>query len=173
MESTAQKQHLVPTPEALVTLVKELVECDWPETDDQRVALFLLLGFESRDEFERSPEDSNVRSFELATALPGEIFGTWDSYKGRFMGINLHPYSILEPGAAIARRGHDALQTLLTSVFGEPVRPWDDEEVPPSIWKVNGRDIVMHFFHRRDSGVMLSIDDAELAAAAEAEAAAR
>lgn len=171
MESAAKKLDPVPPPEDLVTLAKALVECVWPKSEEQRAGLFQQLGFESGAEFERRPEDSNVRSFEMATTLPGEIFGTWSSYKGKFMGINLQTYSVMEPESPVAWRGHDELQTQLSALYGEPVRPWDDEVVPPSVWKANGRDIVIHFFHKRDSGVMLSIDNADLAAAAEADAA--
>ncbi len=55
-------------------------------------------------------------------------------------------------------------------LYGRPTRPWEDEEVPPSIWKVNSRQIVMHLFTMRDSSLMLSISDEELSAAAESEA---
>jgi hypothetical protein len=89
------------------------------------------------------------------------------------MGINLQTYSVMEPESPTVRRGNDEIQGQLTALYGEPIRPWGDEEIQPSIWEVNGRVIVMHFFHLRDSGVMLSIDDSELAAAAEAEAIAR
>lgn len=109
----------------------------------------------------------------LSTGLPGDMFASWSSFKGRPLGVNLHPYSFREPASAISRRGHDEIQRQLTALYGQPFRPWDHEDIPPSIWKANGRDITMHFFHLRDSGVMLSIDDSEVAAAAEAEATAR
>ncbi|AIY03937.1 hypothetical protein ART_4338 [Arthrobacter sp. PAMC 25486] len=51
----------------------------------------------------------------------------------------------MEPASPIARRGHDEIQRQLTALYGEPARPWDDEDIPPSSWKANGRDLMMHF----------------------------
>ncbi len=160
----------VPEPGALVALVKQLAECVWPESDEQRAGLFRELGFESGAEFEPDRKASNTKHFALFTSQPGDMFASWSSFMGRFMGVTLQPYTVMEPASAISRRGHDEIQRQLTALYGEPVRPWGEEEIPPSIWQANGRDIMMHFFHRRDSSVMLSIDDSELAAAAEAEA---
>lgn len=173
MNSTEPMPELVPTPSALVALVKQLVACVWPKSEEEREAFFRELGFASGAEFERGQCDSNTKSYALSTILPGDIFATWCSFNGDFMGINLQPYSVMEPESPTARRGHDEIQGQLTALYGEPIRPWDDEEIQPTIWEANARVIVMHFFHLRDSGVMLSIDDSELAAAAEAEAIAR
>ncbi|MGP5690699.1 hypothetical protein [Glutamicibacter ardleyensis] len=66
--------------------------------------------------------------------------------------------------------GHDAVSDMLTDLYGPPAKPWEDQEVPTSIWKVNKREIVTHLFTMRNSSLMLSISDQELAAAAENEA---
>lgn len=52
------------------------------------------------------------------------------------------------------RRSHNEIQRQLTVLYGEPIRPWDDVDTPPGLWKSNDCGIVM-----------LRIDDAELAAA--------
>lgn len=163
----------VPEPGAVAALAQQLAECEWPETDAQRARLFHELGFESGAEFEPNRKDLNTKHFGLSTGLSGDMFASWSSFKGRFMGVNLHPYSHHEPASPISRRGHDEIQRQLTALYGQPFRPWDDEDIPPSIWKANGREITMNFFRLRDSGVMRSIDNSEFAAAAEAQAVAR
>ncbi|MET3922313.1 hypothetical protein [Arthrobacter sp. UYEF20] len=170
MSSTEPLPELIPEPSALVALVTQLVEGRWSRSDEERQGLFKRLGFTSGARLDEAREGSTGETFALATELPGEVFTSWSSYNGRFMGICFRPYAFMEPGVPAALRGHDEVWNRLTDLYGQPTRPWDNEEVPPSIWKVNGRDIVPHFSDRRDSGMMLSIEDTELSAAAEAEA---
>ena len=86
------------------------------------------------------------------------------------MSVHFHLYSFPEAQAPATRLGHDALTAKLAELYGPPIRPWEDQEVPPSIWMVHGREIDTHLFTRRESSLMLSISDEELAQAAEVEA---
>ncbi|WP_160318829.1 hypothetical protein [Arthrobacter sp. ERGS1:01] len=110
-----------------------------------------------------------MESFTLLTEVPGISFASWDSFRGRFVGVHFHLYSFPEAQAPEARLGHDAVSDILTDLYGQPIRPWEDEEVPPSIWKVNGREIVTHLFTMHESTLMLSVSDEKLATAADAE----
>lgn len=164
---------LVPPVGSLIALVKDLVECPWPDSEQQREALFRQLDFVSGPPIDDPGDGPGTRHFTLNTALPGEIFSLWASHRGRFMGINLQVYGAREPNSPTAWQGLGELRRQLTALYGPPTLPWEDQEVPPHIWAANGRTVVVHFFHARDSGVMLSIDDTAVATEAEAEEVAR
>lgn len=170
MSTTEPRRETTPDPSALVAPVAQLVEGPWPRSGVEREGLFSRHRFTSGARFDQRSEGSLSASFALTNELPGDVFTSWDTYNGKFMGIHLHPYTFMEPAVPAARRGYEEVWTLLTGLYGPPTRPWEDEEVPPSIWKVNGCEIVTHFFGRRHSGMMLSISDAELSAAEEADA---
>jgi len=161
---------LVPDPAALVGLVEQLVDRPWPRSDEDRDALFEQLGFSSGEQFDPERVDSATKHYALATSLPGDVFSGWTAHDGHFMGINLQPYTSKKPNNPDTRRGYDEVRARLTAIYGEAANVWDDGETPPCIWTVGGRLITMHFFNRRHSGVMLSVDDAKLSDAAEAEA---
>lgn len=170
MSDTEPPSELVPTPDDLVAVVAQMVEGQWPVTEDERGAFFKRIGFESGTQIDLGPNSSNVEMFELSTERLGKLSGAWNAYNRKFMGLYFHPYTFAEPNVLATRRGYDEIWLKLTDLFGQPTRPWDDEEVPPSIWKVNGRDIGTHYFNTNHSGVLLSVEDSELAAAAETEA---
>ena len=170
MTITENRSGLIPDPAALVALVEQLVTRPWPRSDQDRKALFEQLGFSSGDQFDPDRADSATKHFSLTTALKGDVFAGWTAHEGHFMGINLQPYTSIQPNNPDTRRGYDDVRARLTALYGKPTNAWDDGETPPCIWTVTGREITMHFFNRRHSGMMLNIDDAELAAAAEAEA---
>lgn len=86
------------------------------------------------------------------------------------MSVHFHLFTFPTAQAPETRLGQDAVSGMLTDLYGPPSRPWKDQEVPPSIWKVNHREIVTHLFTARESSLMLSISDEDLAVAAEAEA---
>ena len=171
MPTVEPQSELIPDPSAIAAVVAQLVEGTWPGSDAERVNLFERLLFKSGERLNQGIEGSPTASFALVTELPGISFASWSTYNGRFMSINLHAYSFPEAEASATRLGHDAVWGILTDLYGQPARLLNNEEVPPSSWKVNGREIDMHFFNRRDSSLMLSISDSELAAAADAEAA--
>jgi len=160
---------LIPDPAALMALVEELVNRPWPRSDEDRDELFELLGFSSGDEFDPDRADSTTKLFALNTALGGDVFAGWAAHDGHFMGINLQPYGSIKPDNPDTRRGYDDVRARLTALYGEPANAWADGQLPPCIWTVNGRQITMHFFNRRHSGMLLSVDDAEIAAASEIE----
>lgn len=170
MSITESPSELLPAPAALVAVVTELVTGSWPVGEDEHESLFKRLGFKSGVRVDLGRESSGSEMFELSTELPGELSPNWHAYHGKFMGVSFNPYSFIEPDVPEARRGHDEIWDKLRDLYGQPTRPWDNEEVPPSIWKVNGRDIVMHYFSTLHSGMILSITDTALSEAAEAEA---
>lgn len=148
MSITELPSDLVPVPAALVAVVAELVAGPWPVGEDERESLFKRLGFKSGARVELGRDASTSEMFKLSTELPGQLSANWHAYHGKFMGVFFNPYSFIEPDVPAARRGHDEIWHKLKGLHGQPTRPWDNEEVPPIIWKVNGRDIVMHYFPR-------------------------
>lgn len=65
------------------------------------------------------------------------------------------------------RSAYEALLEAVTDEFGSPMDQWADDEVPPRIWQIGDRDVTLHFFYRRDSTVMLSIENRAVAERAE------
>ncbi|WP_104092527.1 hypothetical protein [Arthrobacter sp. GMC3] len=163
--------ELIPDPSAIADVVAQLVDGKWPGSDGERENLFERLLFKSGERLHQAAEGFAAESFALFTKLPGISFASWDAYDGKFMSVNLHAYSFPEAEAPITRLGHDAVWGILTDRYGQPARLLNNEEVPPSNWKVNGRDVDVHFFNRRDSSLMLSVSDGELSGRANAEAA--
>ncbi|MGA7207138.1 MAG: hypothetical protein WBX27_21200 [Specibacter sp.] len=172
MTAPQDLHQLVPWPGALVAVVEQLVSCPWPRSDEDRDTLFGQLEFVSGGPFAPNPDESTTKLFALATALPGDVHAGWVSHEGHFLGINLQPYTSMQPDNPATHRGYDEVRSRLTSLYGEATDVWDSEETPPCTWTVNGRVITMHLFSRRHSGMMLSVDDAELGAAADAAASA-
>lgn len=72
----------------------------------------------------------------------------------------------------MTRPGFDALQAELSELYGAPERPWEDEDQSIRIWRCNGRSITMQLFDRRDSTVMLTVEDLVLASVIDSEEAA-
>ncbi len=169
MSTVEPRSELIPDPRTLVALVRQLVEGTWPRSDDERETLFKRLLFTSGDRIDQDSAGSPSAVYELSTELPGKVFASWSTYNGKSMSIDFHLYTFPEPAAPATRTGHDAIWDILTGLYGQPTRPWENEEVPPSIWIVNGREIVTHFFNRRDSALMLSISETELSAVGGAE----
>lgn len=165
------QSELIPDPSAIAAVVAQLVEGKWPGSDAERENLFERLLFKSGERLNQGSEGSPSASFALVTELPGISFASWSTYNGRFVSISFHAYSFPEAEAPATKLGHDAVWDILTDLYGQPSRLLNNEEVPPSSWKVNGRKIDMHFFNRRDSSLMLSISDGELSAAVDTEAA--
>ncbi len=166
MSTKAPRSELIPDPPTLAALVAQLVEGTWPRSDDERKNLFRRLLLTSGERLDQNSDGSPSATFRLSTELPGNVFASWSTYNGKLISIDFHLYTFPEPEAPATRAGHDAVWGILTGLYGQPTRPWEHEEVPPSIWKANGREIVTHFFNRRDSALMLSISDAVLSAAA-------
>ena len=169
MNTTAGPQsELIPDPASVAALVAQLVEGTWPSSDEERETLFRRLHFKTGERLDHDSEGLATASFTLRADLPSVSFASWDAFRGRFMSVHFHLYAFPDAQASATRLGHHAVSGKLTALYGQPTRPWEDEEVPPSIWKVNRREIVTHFFTMRDSTLMLSISDEELAAEAEA-----
>ncbi|WP_146238917.1 hypothetical protein [Arthrobacter livingstonensis] len=171
MPTVEPQSELIPDPSAIAAVVAQLVEGTWPGSDAERENLFERVPFKSGERLNQGIEGSSTTSFALVTELPGISFASWSTYNGKFMSINLHAYSFPEAESRTTRLGHDAVCGILTDLYGQPTRLLSNEEVPPSTWKVNGREIDLHFFNRRNSSLMLSVSDSELAAATDAEAA--
>ncbi|MGA7206068.1 MAG: hypothetical protein WBX27_15700 [Specibacter sp.] len=171
MTAMEPQSELIPDPTTIAAVVAQLVEGTWPDSDEERVNLFERLLFKSGDRLDQDLEGSPSASFALSTELPGISFASWSTYNGKFMSIYFHVYSFPEAEPPASRLGHDAVWGILTDLYGQPTRLLNNEEVPPSSWKINGRELDLHFFNRRDSSLMLSISDGEISAAADAEAA--
>ena len=162
---------LNPDPAAIVSLVEKLVEGMWPRSDFDRKAWFERLGFISGAAWDEATAVPTVAHFSLRTPLAGgEISSSWTSYGSRFLGISMQLYSSMNTDNPSTREGFVDIHNRLTELYGEGSNPWHDPVVQACVWNVNGRRIVIRFFNLQHSGVMVSVDDAGLATASEAEA---
>lgn len=86
------------------------------------------------------------------------------------MNVTFQLYGCSDSGVWAARLGFDEMRIQLTALYGVPDSPAHDEETPSCLWKIKGRTISALFFKRRQTSVMLRVEDTKLAAAAETEA---
>ena len=170
MDAQQPLSSLSPDPTELVSLVEKLVEGRWPRSESERKALFLTLSFTSGASWNDAATVSATEHFALGIGKPGEVSSSWSAYNGRFMGVGMHLYSSMETDNPSTRQGFEDFRLQLTALYGEPANPWHDPVVPACVWSVNGRRIVIRFFNLQHSSMMLNIEDAGLASAAEAEA---
>ncbi|MHA7305649.1 hypothetical protein ACX80E_10445 [Arthrobacter sp. TMN-49] len=170
MDAQEHSPALIPDPGAIVALVETLVVGMWPRSDFDRRAFFQRLGFISGAKWDDSSTVSAAAHFALQTPLEGDLSSSWTQYNGKFMGISMQPYTSMSTNDPATRAGYEAIRAQLTAHYGEPSNPWHDPVVPACVWNVNGRRVVIRFFNLQHSGMMLSVDDAGLAAAASAEA---
>ncbi|AIY01888.1 hypothetical protein ART_2289 [Arthrobacter sp. PAMC 25486] len=160
-----------PSPAAVVELVEKLVQGMWPRSDFDRKAWFERLGLVSGAAWDDAGTAPTVAHYSLRTPLAGgEISSSWTSYGARFLGISMQLYSSMQTDNPSTREGYDGIHTRLAALYGEGSNPWHDPVVQACVWNVNGRRIVIRFFNLQHSGVMVSVDDAGLASASEAEA---
>ncbi|WP_104086421.1 hypothetical protein [Arthrobacter sp. GMC3] len=169
MDAQEQLSALIPDPTTIVELVERVVEGMWPRSDSDRRALFHKLGFTSGARWDDPGDDSSTAHFALLTELPGVLSSSWTSYNGHFMGVSMQPYTDMAPNNPGTRTGYEAISAQLTELYGPAINPWHDPAVQTCIWNVNGRRIIIRFFNLQHSGIMLSVYDAGLAAAADAE----
>ncbi|MDO5745275.1 MAG: hypothetical protein Q4P23_12485 [Micrococcaceae bacterium] len=169
MSETEPVLELNPSPDSVVEIVKKLVDEPWPRSDEEREILFANLGFKSGSRYELENEESPHQMTDLDIGLGGQTPGSSDTYNKEFLGVSVHLYGTQESGDPAAQSGFNNLRMQLTELFGKPDHPWDNEETPPCIWEANGRTITTHLFNRRDSSVMLSVEDSALAASVEAD----
>lgn len=170
MDAQELSSELIPSPAQIVELIEKLAEGIWPRSDAERKAFFTRLGFTTGARLDEPDEFSATAHYALLTPLPGELSTAWTAHNGHLMGVNMQPYTAMTPDNLTTRSGYDEVRKHLTALFGEPAHPWGDPLVPASVWNTNGRRIVVRFFNLRHSGMMVSVDDARLAAAAESAA---
>ncbi|MEC5185411.1 hypothetical protein RCH12_002888 [Cryobacterium sp. MP_3.1] len=179
-----------PDPAQAVELVLAVTRGAWPATDAAVGDLFATLGVRPVDTDTDTGNDDNdddddagaaagqtwpspVDIRRLEVSFGGEVYASWMSHAGDFLGIDLQLYNTPSPNDPGTRLGYDRILALLGQNLGTPTEPWDDEEIPPRQWEVGRWRILLHLFTLRDSGVMLSVDDAAIADRAEREASAR
>lgn len=170
MSETDFSLQMHPAPRTVAELVKKLVDAPWPRSDEERGKLFAHLGFKSGNQYKLENDESPHQMTELDICVDADPPGSWDTYNREFLGVTVHLYGTQKPGDPTAQSGFNELRIQFTEIFGEPEHPWDDGETAPCIWEANGRTITTHLFTRRDSSVMLSVEDTALAAVAEADA---
>lgn len=162
---------LNPDPAAVVGLVETLVTGMWPRSDSDRKAWFEAHGLVTGAPWDDAGSAPAVSHYSLRTPLAGgEISSSWTSYGAKFLGISMQLYSSMQPDNPSTREGFVDIHSRLTKLYGEGSNPWHDPVVQACVWNVNGRRIVIRFFNLQHSGVMVSVDDAGLATASEAEA---
>lgn len=188
MTNIATEESLEPHPARAVELVLAVAHGAWPATDAAVHDLFAALGLRPFDAGGDSVANDATAAEEPADAATwpspidihrldapfgGQGYASWTAHGGDFLGIDLQLYNEPHPNAPSARLGYDRIHALLSRDLGTPTGFWEDGETPPRQWEVGRWRIMLHHFALRDSGVMLSVDDAATADRAEREASAR
>jgi hypothetical protein len=115
-------------------------------------------------------DDVTVR--EAMQRVADLMAGEWDAVRNG-AGEHLFLFTSSGPAAPAARAGFRRLEDALVAEYGTATVPVGFEDAQMRAWSVGGRDISVQLFDRTDSTVMLSVEDHELAAAAERAALAR
>lgn len=171
MDAQQPLTTLVPDPTEIVGLITRMVDGRWPRSEFDRKTLFLDLGFTSGASWDDAATATETQHYSLGIGeKPREIMSSWTAHNGRFVGISMHLYSSMDTDNPSTRQGFEDFHRQLTALYGEPTNPWHDPVVPACVWNVNGRRIVIRFFNLQHSSMMLSVEDAGLASAAEAAA---
>ncbi|MGP5384028.1 hypothetical protein ACTXL8_17935 [Glutamicibacter arilaitensis] len=163
MSEKNQLLELAPAPSDVISIVHRLVDSRSPKNDSQQEALFAQLGFISRNSQDNPDEQSALRINPLDVGLGSTVLGTWGTYGKDFLDVTLHLYTSTKPESAKTRQGFLQIKNALSNLYGPARHPWEDEQQPPCIWEWNGWTITMHLFNARDSAVMLTVEDTNLA----------
>jgi len=157
---------LIPTPVELTNLIGELVDVAYPATDSERAKFFDRVGFVSAVE---SVHDYGDRSsmFTLRSDLPGDVHASWTSHQGDFLGVALFAYSSADAADANAKSGYELVTFGLQRMFGPAAQIWEEPEAQMRQWIVTGKTVTVQLFDRRDSILMISINDQTIEAEAE------
>ncbi|WP_146233285.1 hypothetical protein [Arthrobacter psychrolactophilus] len=169
MDAHEPTSALTPDPAVIVGLVEKLVEGIWPRSDAERKALFQRLNFVSGASWDDAEPASALAHYSLSTQQPGEISSSWNTFNGRFLGISLQLYTDMNTDNPATRQGFEDFRQRFTTRYGEGRNPWHDPLIQACVWQVNGRRIAIRFFNLQHSGMLLTVDDAGLATASEAE----
>jgi len=137
----------------------------WPQAAGQVGALLKKLRVvEVVDSTDVTDEGVGITNF--ARAEGGAIVGSWSRFEGQVMSVTVFGWSSRSAKAPESRSGAEGLTDWAARTWGAATHPWDDVEDAPSEWVLNGRELAIQLFDRRDSTVMVSISDVDLAARA-------
>ena len=172
MGDAPKETALAPAPADVVALVLAITGSAWPATDAALRQLHARIGLRVPAptvpvEADPWPAAVDIERVELTL---GDIFATSSRHRGEFLGLTLHLYSSMQPDNSLTRLGYDSILDLLVNHFGAATDAWTNEATPPRLWTVGTWQIALHFFHRRDSVVMLSVDDIRVSGRAELDA---
>lgn len=155
-----------PAPEAVADLVLQMIQRDWPTTEEERRRSFGVLGLEDRDPVPPGDEhESEMRRF--ATSLPG-VDGISTMFRDEFLGLSVFCYDEpLDDGPA-ARAGLTGLRNELDRRLGSPLEEWGPPNEPACLWEPGPLLVELYCFQRLRSGLMVGVSHAARSAAHDA-----
>lgn len=157
---------LVPSALGAVKLAEAAMAFAWRSTGEVGDELFVRFGLRSEGPFEDVPAISTT-ILRFVVPLPGDVFGTWSTFDGQFVGIGLQLYNSMRPDDPTTRLGYEQIHPLLVERFGQLADAWGDQDIPSRAWNMGEWVATMHLFRLRHSSVMLSVERASIAERAE------
>lgn len=155
---------LTPPPEAVADLLLQLIQQDWPTTDEERRCSFARLGLQDGDALPPGDAETDSEMRRIATSLPG-VDGISTMFRDEFLGLSLFCYDEpLDDGPA-ARAGHAGLRDEFDRRLGSPLEEWGPSNEPACLWESESLLIELYCFQRLRSGVMIGVSHAERSAA--------
>lgn len=164
---TAEEVANQPSPAAswVVEFIQALSLAKWPADEVERTQYL-----KARDVSVLSdPEETGMRGLiiqRVAVPIPDVSFATVSIFEGRFLGLTLHLYSSPLPDDPESRHAFVELRDTFNASFGAGKSLLGSAD-PPMVWHIGELDISTHFSSKRESGVMLSIENKNVAEIAE------
>jgi hypothetical protein len=169
MTSGSSVARHLPAPATVVEFIRGLFVGEWPEAINDVAQFFrdhsIVPVGQSVD-----AQDDGLRILDIQVPVDGVGSTSWTADADAFLGITLFLFESQTPDDVDTRAAYLDLQREFDAEFGPGVNAWEDEKDPPRRWDLGRFEVTTHYFHMKESQVMLSIEDREVAAAAEAKA---
>lgn len=152
----------------VAALTFQILEGEWPTSDDQRQRFFALLGLYPGDgEATQDQQCPGTMWRTFDTPLPG-VHGNGSMSDGALLGLCLFAYDEAGADGPQSRAAYPQLRAQLINRLGLPEEEWGPSNQPACSWTVEPLQIEMYCFQEHASGLMIGIHHAQRSAAFEA-----
>ncbi|MBG6185449.1 hypothetical protein IWX65_003428 [Arthrobacter sp. CAN_A214] len=149
MEDITEEVRLTPAPEVVTGLINLIVTSPWPKGEGERGEYFQRLGFLAAESPADLPDSPSNAGGELLATGMGFTEGSWMSFRGGLLSIDLFLYKGLQGTRTLTVTGYHALQSQLAGIYGAPLNEsLASGEHPSSTWHI--QDISIELYSHLD-----------------------
>ena len=156
------------TPEQVLTLITLVESSGWPTTGPEQDNYFQMLGLRQLPGAPQEGKSPTVVGGVIADSASSTPLGSWMTYEGELVGINLFLQQEEPRPAARTSDLFGSIHSLIRARFGEPL----DDTIQPSgnasaLWKVNGTAIELYNHVNPPIAVQVGLNNIERTSAYE------